>query len=198
VAGKNKTNSPSFIPQKGRSRGVGGQPSVFYVLSMSVFFACLVLLGAIYGVNFWLENYHIPDIKDQIGDPREAISDELFNRIVEVDQRVHEGVEVLESQLKTSGLIESVGELTAANVHYESIDYQGAPGEGAELTMEGMTEEFGALAFQYDVLRSEVEDDDGFFSWVEVRNLSMEDDDMISFQVNAEVDFDRLSYFNQD
>ncbi|GEM_PF-3072285 len=194
-----KSKTPSFIPQRDkdkRSKNAGEQVSMYYLMSLSAFFTCLVLLGALYGVNFWLEIYHIPELKEQVGEPDEAISDEFFERIVETDARVREGLEISEDQLGSSGLLALIGEFTAADIYYQDISFSGGPDQDAEISLAGIVDGFGPLVFQYDLLRKETEEEGSLIS-ADISQMELEDQDTgeISFQLTAEMPFEKLSYW---
>ncbi|GEM_PF-3811205 len=202
----NKGQKPSFIPQKSQRRFVGGghyNTDLINLFSIFLLILTLLVAGVLYLINYQLaaENN---ELLEQVSDVDEAITSESLEELQSIDDQVQHGLTLTEGHLQVSKLLPLMEEVSAANVQFDSFRYGGVPQKGsiAELEMQGKAPDFRAVAFQSDILRGELDDDDvdvvSRLHSVEISGLRMGSDASITFTVSAEADFEDFAFFSNN
>jgi len=174
----NNNQQPSFIPQKRRSGFSRGGPDVLTLSAYIIFFITITVAGGLFGANYFLT----ADIKakaDKVDKVDDVFPQSEFDNFRRLDIRVQDGSSMIDRRLSPSRVFGLLNDSTAINVQFNDFSYRASPGGGAEVSMRGETDSFGAAAFQLVEFRKS-----NAITSVDISDLSLSDN-RIRFQVRA-------------
>jgi hypothetical protein len=183
----------SFIPKKPDAgaevrRSRGGPVGLLFVLSFIVFVIALLLTV---GLFFYQESLRggIERRTADLDQARQAFETELFQEIIQLDNRLKTADQLLEQHVAVSRFFDFLEENTLQAVQFTSLEYTALPDGNISIALEGRAQSFSTLALQSDVFNTTNILRNALFADLNVDQLG----DVI-FSLTATIDKQHLAY----
>lgn len=190
----------SFIPKQNKAstsfsvsaiapERSSGNTDIFSYIPIVVFLTSLILSGGIFLYQGYLKN----TIKNSaIVLEREKANFEpaLMQELFDLDMKLNLSGEILDKHISPLPIFDLVEKLTLKNTQFDSFSYKVDASGKVFVEMSGVTGSYNDVALQSNILAK-----DSYISDIIFSDLSVEEDNRVSFRVNFSVD-SRILKFN--
>lgn len=184
----------SFIPKKqdgnsGLVSKVKKPATMFYWLSMIVFFLSLVLAGTLFAYEKFVLVQQLEEKKQQIQNEINSFDKELTNTLTVMKKRIDSGKDLLAGHIDASAAFELLESLAVENVFFSEFSFSATPGGQGIIEVFGEAPNYAVLAFQSDVLK-----DSNKILNPKFHEVNLNDFGRVAFQLSADIDPSVISY----
>lgn len=148
----------SFIPKK-QSEDKGfviraKKPmTMFYWLSMGLFFLTVILSGTLFAYKRFVLVKQLEQKKQQIQDEINSFDRELTNTLTILKRRVDAGEKLLSEHISVAPVFSLIESLAITKLFFNDFSFTATPGEDAKIEAHGEVPSYAALAFQSETLK---------------------------------------------
>lgn len=185
----------SFIPKKPiiENQKEGSGISLFFLLSIIVFIVSIALAAVV----FLLQKSLILEIdkdKKELAAARDSYEESTINSLIRLDDRIEVSKSLLAKHLAVTPVFTLLEKNIIKNVQLKSMKFSYGGDSKINVTLAGVAKNYDALSKQSDAFGTEQLR--GIVSNPVVSDFSLNQDSTVSFNFNALVSSDLVSYGN--
>ena len=186
---------PSFIPKKPLSQLGSKAPrqniSLFSIIATVVFVTVIIIAGAVFGFKSYEENL-LTKKKAELEATLASFQPSLIQELTRLDNRLIAATNLLNQHLSITDVFTAIGNATLKNVRFSSFSFSYAPGLQPGLIMDGVAQNFTAIALQAQEFNKP--DNLKYIKNPIISNLNLNKDGTVNFSFVATVDPKFLTY----
>lgn len=187
---------PSFIPKKPVSQQ-GPKPirntSFFSIIATVLFITALVLAVGVFGYKYFL-NKSIEGKQADLQTELDKFNRKDVDELSRLETRLNTASDLLKKHFSTRYFLTMLGNATLKNIEYDTMSLTTNESQKAILLLQGIAQNFTAVALQLDELKRPDSDNPKYFKDPMIVNPNLDEDGNVTFNVTANIDMNALTY----
>lgn len=180
----------SFIPKSPVTEEVFAKKKAgfFGIVVVSVFIFSVILSAAMYFYKGIISE-DISSLRSQLASSEQTLDKETINNLIVFNDKLNLVKSLVWKHKVISRFMNSLASSTVSTVSFSSFDFNSVNQGNIKITMRGKAPSYGSLALQEDVFSK-----NKYFKKIEFSDLTLSEQNMVSFTVSVDVDPEIVVY----